>query len=214
MKSGIYLIKNLINGKVYIGSSKHITRRITTHKNHLLKNKHHSIKLQRAYNKYGIQNFEYSIIQYCKPIDNIINEQYWLDYLDSYKNGYNCLHKAGSNLGFKMKDETKLKLSIANKGKHNSPNTEFKKGTIPWSKDKKGIHLSPKSEFKKGQIGYWKGKKRIFSLEQKMKTAKPIIIDNIEYYGIKEASRQLNIKDNVIMYRLKSVNFTNYNYKC
>jgi len=31
--------------------------------------------------------------------------------------------------------------------------TRFKKGNIPWNKNKKGIHLSIKSEFKKGQIG-------------------------------------------------------------
>ena len=36
--------------------------------------------------------------------------------------------------------------------KGNKPNkTSFKKGSIPWNKDKKGIHLSLKSEFKKGQ---------------------------------------------------------------
>ncbi len=36
------------------------------------------------------------------------------------------------------------------KGQHYSPETEFKKGIIPWSKTQKGIHLSPQSEFKKG----------------------------------------------------------------
>ena len=48
------------------------------------------------------------------------------------------------------------------KGRHYSPETEFKKGLIPWSKTQKGIHLSPQSEFKKGQTkgknnSNWKG---------------------------------------------------------
>ena len=37
------------------------------------------------------------------------------------------------------------------KGQHSSPETEFKKGLIPWNNNLKGIHLSPQSEFKKGQ---------------------------------------------------------------
>lgn len=41
--------------------------------------------------------------------------------------------------------------------KQNLNKTCFKKGIIPWNKNKKGIHLSPKSEFKKGQKGIrWK----------------------------------------------------------
>lgn len=33
-----------------------------------------------------------------------------------------------------------------------SPKSEFKKGSIPWNKNKKGIHLSKETEFKKGLI--------------------------------------------------------------
>lgn len=62
--SGIYQIRNKVNGKVYIGSSVRVEQRISTHKRHLLLNKHSNQKLQLAYNKYGIDNFEYSVLEY------------------------------------------------------------------------------------------------------------------------------------------------------
>jgi group I intron endonuclease len=56
---GVYQIKNLINGKMYIGSSINVLNRWSRHKTELINEKHHSIKLQRSVNKYGIINFTY-----------------------------------------------------------------------------------------------------------------------------------------------------------
>ena len=48
----IYKIKNNINDKVYIGSTKDFEKRKSRHLNELKNNKHHSIYFQRFYNKY------------------------------------------------------------------------------------------------------------------------------------------------------------------
>lgn len=69
--TGIYMIKNMINGKFYIGSSKHLHNRKIQHLRDLRNNKHCNLKLQYAYNKYGKENFEYIIIQYCEKKDLI-----------------------------------------------------------------------------------------------------------------------------------------------
>lgn len=53
---GIYKITNLNDGKVYIGKSEDLKRRIKTHKLLLKRNKHFNYHLQNAYNKYG-ENF-------------------------------------------------------------------------------------------------------------------------------------------------------------
>lgn len=88
---GIYKIENIIDGKIYIGSSKNIELRWHQHKYCLYKNKHHSILLQRAWNKYGKENFEFSVVEECSEEDLLIREQYYLDLYKSYDRniGYN-----------------------------------------------------------------------------------------------------------------------------
>jgi hypothetical protein len=89
---GIYKIENKVNGKVYVGQSIHIEQRWSEHKAELRGNYHHNAHLQSSWNKYGEDNFEFSIIEVFKKI-NKLNEReiYWINYYDSYKNefGYN-----------------------------------------------------------------------------------------------------------------------------
>lgn len=89
-KSYIYRIAQKSTGKVYIGSSIHPERRRKEHFRRLNKNKHHSPKLQRAYNKYGINDFVFDVIDDCnQDIVHNIESEYITKY-DSYNNGFNC----------------------------------------------------------------------------------------------------------------------------
>lgn len=111
-KSGVYKIENLINHKKYVGSSVNIYKRWKEHIQKLRNNKHHSIYLQNAWNKYGEGNFKFEVIQYVEDENELINrEQYWIDELGTYKYEYNECQIAGSPLGFKHSDETKLLMS-------------------------------------------------------------------------------------------------------
>lgn len=65
-KMGIYAIKNTITNDMYIGHSTDIKARWSYHKCVLQKNKHKNYNLQRDYNKYGADCFEYIIIQECE----------------------------------------------------------------------------------------------------------------------------------------------------
>lgn len=124
MKSkGIYRIVNLINGKLYIGSTASeggFKKRWSYHLDGLRHNKHHSIHLQRAWNKYGEQSFVFEIIEIIEDLSIILKrEQYYLDSLKSWdrKIGYNICIIAGSSLGVKKTVEEKLKQSELRKGK-------------------------------------------------------------------------------------------------
>jgi hypothetical protein len=75
MKTGIYKITNKINGKFYIGSSKDLTRRRKDHFRLLKKGVNHSTLLQRAVNKYGLNNFVFEIIVECSEHLLFIVEQ-------------------------------------------------------------------------------------------------------------------------------------------
>src|SRR3989304_1436717 len=61
--SGIYKIINKTNGKYYVGSSNDIIGRWFTHKSQLNRNNHCNPHLQRAWNKYGKDNFEFIIVE-------------------------------------------------------------------------------------------------------------------------------------------------------
>lgn len=105
MKTGIYKITNITNGQCYIGSCAHkdgFPLRWRNHLRSLRHNKHHSIILQRAWNKYGASNFKFEIVEICEPIKCIDREQY---YLDTIHPEYNVLKVAGSSLGRKMTPE-------------------------------------------------------------------------------------------------------------
>lgn len=86
---GIYKIENKINGKVYIGKAKSIGRRWKEHMYSLEHGNHHSYKLQQAYNKYGIENLMFSVIETCKEEDLSDNELKYISKYDSLVNGYN-----------------------------------------------------------------------------------------------------------------------------
>lgn len=98
---GIYQITNLINGKKYIGQSNNIQKRWQEHKfwaNHINKN---NLYLYNAMNKYGVENFEFSIIEECELDQLDEREEYWIAQYHTYINdpqnwGYN-LTPGGAN---------------------------------------------------------------------------------------------------------------------
>ena len=94
--SGIYAIINKVNNKIYIGSSKNIYNRKAQHYSELRGNYHENKFLQRSWNKYGENNFEFRVIEIVENIDKLLEvEQKYIDkYYDGGKNCYNMNPKA------------------------------------------------------------------------------------------------------------------------
>lgn len=124
--SGVYLITNTINGKLYVGSAADIVKRWQWHKRYLMLNKHHSILLQRSYNKYGEDAFDYAIVEECLPEKLLEIEQLWLDASNSYnpEKGYNIFPIAGSPRGYKHTEEWKQNNSRLMRGRKHSEETK------------------------------------------------------------------------------------------
>ncbi len=167
MVAGIYKIENLISKKSYIGQSKDIEVRWCTHRNNLNKSKHRNGHLQNSYNKYGKENFEFSILEEVASTDspvllkNILEEreQSWVDLYD-FDMLYNICPVSGSCLGMKHSEETKNKMSESRLGEKNH---------------NYGKHLSEEtkkkmSEAQKGEKHHMFGKK--LSEETKLKLSK------------------------------------------
>ena len=137
---GIYEIRNDINGHRYIGSSVNINHRFREHKRHLKLNKHHSKYLQKAWNKYGENNFIFHTLTTCPKEFLLFGEQVCMDH---FKPEYNMLPFAGSSLGHKMSDEFRLKQSIRMK-KESCGESNFNK----MSEKRKGKKASVETKLK------------------------------------------------------------------
>lgn len=84
---GIYKITNQINNKSYIGQSIDIKRRWRDHKSKWV---NQDYPLQKAFKKYGIENFSFEVLEECKIEELNEKEIYYINKFNSYNNGYNA----------------------------------------------------------------------------------------------------------------------------
>jgi len=115
--SGIYQIRNLVNDHSYVGQSANLKRRETRHFSELRNDKHDNIYLQRAFNKYGEENFKFEILLYCEIDQLTYYEQNFVNILNPEYNI--CRECVDSNKGTTWTDESKQKLSNSIKGEKN-----------------------------------------------------------------------------------------------
>lgn len=124
-KSGIYAITHRDSGRMYIGSAANIRARMQKHLWHLVRNSHHSSRLQNAFNKYGAESFDRDVVEYVDdPARLIEREQTWIDFFMPF---YNIERTAGSSLGVRRTDEYKARMSQIKRG---SKMTESAKAAI------------------------------------------------------------------------------------
>lgn len=84
----IYIIKNRVNNKVYVGQTKHYDIRKREHINDLKANRHSNVYLQEDFNKYGINNFKFEILENVNDIDANSREDYYMSYFGGIDTNY------------------------------------------------------------------------------------------------------------------------------
>lgn len=126
--SGVYTITCTANGKIYVGSSRDITRRWKEHRKELQSDQHFNLYIQRSWHKYGAENFEFRVIEPVSSDRLIEREQYWIDYYDatSRSKGFNLRAKARSNLGTKFSSESRARMSAAMRKRALDPEFQVK----------------------------------------------------------------------------------------
>lgn len=207
MKSGIYKISNIINNRIYIGSTYNISARFSAHKSSLRKNKHYNYKLQNDWNKSKGDNFIFEIIELCTKHMCLQREQFYIEKLNPY---YNISLEASSPMSNR---------------KHNPETIKKLKGRKPWNKGIKRTHEEkqkmsenrkgiPYPEYakenlrkRKGSLSYWYGKKLSTETRRKISENQPkcrVECSNGKVYNSQlEASRDLNIRQGHISEHLK-----------
>lgn len=120
----IYILENLINGKVYVGQTSKLDERMKAH----LGGWSQPPAIASAVKKYGSINFDFSIIQSCSSLEELNEREiYWIAELDCLApNGYNL--KKGGECGGSLSDETKAKISLRKMGTRHTPEARKKIG--------------------------------------------------------------------------------------
>ena len=129
--TGIYIITNIIDNKVYIGESVNCSERICKHKSNLRKGTHANPHLQSSWSLYGEINFTFGILEECIKEDLLKAEDLWCIKLNAHDRnfGYN-INPTGIGEKITKSKETIEKIRIANTGKTVSDETKKKLSII------------------------------------------------------------------------------------
>jgi group I intron endonuclease len=128
----VYEIRHIETGKRYIGSTARWPARRNEHLRALRAGKHHSVLLQRAWNKYGEGAFECELVAKLfamhAPTELQETEQDWMRMTQSSdpRFGYNIAPVAGSCLGVKHSEQARANYSAAAKRRPITPEMRAK----------------------------------------------------------------------------------------
>jgi group I intron endonuclease len=128
MITGIYGIRNKINGKIYVGSTKDFKQRKRKHLSLLRLKKHHNKHLQNSFNKYGEKTFIWIMLEKVHKLEILhIQEKVWIIKLNTTNpaNGYNINEEPNAMQGRHHTEQTKKLLSEQRIGQNkgaNNPN--------------------------------------------------------------------------------------------
>jgi group I intron endonuclease len=167
---GIYLFENIENKKRYVGQGKNVHKRMFQD--------HREVRLlRRAIKKYGIKNFEISILEVCKIEELNKNEIFWISFLNSHvsKNGYNISFGGNSpmkNLPVPQDVRDKISKSQSGDKNHNYG---------------KSLSENHKSAIRKARTG------TTLSDETKKKISDKLVGENNPFYGKKHSEESIKI---------------------
>ena len=229
---GIYEILNKDTKKSYIGSSKQIEKRWEQHLQALEKGEHHSILLQRAWNKYGKECFEFIVKEECKEEELLVREQKYLDLKPEYNIGAQA--SGGDNLTnhpYKEKILERRSRTVADNlnkltqeernriyGKEKEANPNWRGGRT-FCKCGTRINSTARScircQDRTGENNPFYNKKHTEQTKQvlrehaakrekKPSNTKKVVVEGIEYTSANEAAKVFNISRSLVNYRCNS----------
>lgn len=163
---GIYKITSP-SKRVYIGQSVNIELRWNQYQNNY-KHTLSQVKLIRSFEKYGVETHDFEVIEECSQNELNERERYWQDYYNVLHKGLNCkLTKTADKSGH-LSEETKKKISLANKVSM-AGRKPSKKANEAASKKNKGKKRSQEVRNKISQASL--GKKHSKITKEKMSNA-------------------------------------------
>jgi len=215
----IYSIKNVITNHIYIGQTNDISKRFSAHRRELIRNVHTNIQMQNSFNKYGMDNFIFEIIEtdiIC-PLVIDFKERFYIKLYKSMNKEFGFNRESGGNKNKTVCKEVRQRKSENMKGsKHflfgvkgsNHPRTG-KKHTEEWKKRFSEIRMGHKhSEATKRLIT----KSRIGHLNPASRKVINTVTGEI-FLTLNDAAKSINMNVNTLGGKLrKSKNNTNLKF--
>lgn len=170
---GIYKIVCIPTSKVYVGSTKNLRSRWAGHRKELRGLRHHSLLLQRAWNKYGEGAFLFEVLEVVMFVEYLIErEQYWIDMTQCFdpQHGFNRRRVAEGNAGVRYSDEARAKIRAARATQVFTEATRQK-----MSASQRGKKMSPESieKTRQASIGRKRTKEQCLAQSERMKGVRP-----------------------------------------
>lgn len=126
----VYVIVNNVNEKLYVGKTGNPDDRLRTHICAAKRGESGSI-LYNAMRKYGFDAFEMFLLETNESETTIFErERYWISTLDTKRNGYNMTDGGEGASGAVVSAETRKKKSLATKGLPGHPCSDETKRKI------------------------------------------------------------------------------------
>jgi len=185
----VYAITHIASGMAYIGSTWSIRLRWIDHRRRLRQGIHHCRYLQRAWTKHGPAAFSFTVLDLVaveSHADRLTVERAWIgkaaryNTLGVHSDRASFAHADETkaklraiNLGKTYSVESKLKRSVATKGRKRNPEAtaktaEFWTGRKHSEEAKARMSASAKARKKSNAPGYWAGRTRPAETKAKM----------------------------------------------
>ena len=195
---GIYFIFCTANNKTYIGSAKNLCTRWHVHQKMLNNQMHYNKNLQRAWDKYGEDCFEYSVKEELGEYDKnyfFQRENFWIDMYHERNFPIFNIARAEGGWGpetFLRKNEIAAKISASLKAKMNLLSPDERK--FVYGKGKKGISLSAEhkrktSEGLKGKLKSDETRARMSASQKARAVDNPVVANNMAIIGKQNKGR-------------------------
>ena len=120
--SGIYCIENLTTHKKYIGQSVDVIDRWRKHISELNHGSHHNDYLQKAWDKYGKDDFNFYVLEYCSVEELNKKEDYYITSQNTIDRDYGYNLKSGGQDHNYQCQEVRDKISASNKDTYQNSN--------------------------------------------------------------------------------------------
>lgn len=230
MTAGVYKIVNRVNGSFYLGSSKHCEKRLRDHRNSLNRGDHHNVVLQRAWEKYGADVFDFVIVlktqrflqaearmlKTLSPRYNIGRDACGGDNLTLNPRRDEIIKQMTLSIIKRMSDPAEReRRRVASRGKNNSN----WKGGVSIKKCKCGKRINVNNErcmscrdvsgsknpfFGKAHSVESRRLNALKHLGNKPSNERPVIIEEKRFRSVTDAARRLHVCPATVIFRIKS----------